>query len=192
MAEPMTPATLGPMACIRRKLVLLYFLPTSWDTRAAIGTAETPAEPMSGLILPPESRYMIRPPSRPPTVEMAKATRPRTMILMVFQVRNRSAVMVAPTEVARKMVTMFMRAFWAVSLRRSATPHSRNRLPSIRQPISGAVEGRSRMTKAETMIGKMIFSVLVTSRFCSILTTRISGVVRAFMMGGWISGIRAI
>lgn len=41
-AEPTTPATLGPMACISRKLPGLYFWPTIWDTRAAIGTADTP------------------------------------------------------------------------------------------------------------------------------------------------------
>ena len=51
MAEPMTPATLGPMACISRKLPGLYFWPTIWDTRAAIGTADTPAEPMRGIDL---------------------------------------------------------------------------------------------------------------------------------------------
>ena len=90
------------------------------------------------------------------------------------------------------MVTMFIRAFCTVSDRRSVTPHSRNRLPSIRQPISGAVEGRSRMTKMETMIGKMIFSVLVTSRVWTILILRFSLEVKSFMRGGWISGIRAM
>lgn len=49
-AEPMTPATLGPMACMSRKLCGLASRPTLFDTRAAIGTAETPAEPISGLI----------------------------------------------------------------------------------------------------------------------------------------------
>ena len=54
-AEPITPATFGPIACISRKLLGFSAWPTFWETRAAIGTAETPAEPMSGLILPPES-----------------------------------------------------------------------------------------------------------------------------------------
>ena len=70
--------------------------------------------------------------------------------------------MVAPTEVESMMVTMFMSAFCTVSDRRSVTPHSRKRLPSIRQPTSGAVDGRSRMTKMVTMIGKRIFSLLET------------------------------
>ena len=52
MAEPMTPATLGPMACISRKLEGLAFWPSRLDTRAAMGTADTPAEPMRGLTLP--------------------------------------------------------------------------------------------------------------------------------------------
>ena len=100
--------------------------------------------------------------------------------------------MVAPTEVARKMVTIFIRAFWAVSERRSVTPHSLKRLPSIRQPTRGAVEGRSRMTKVLTTMGKTIFSVLLTSRACSIFTLRIFSVVKSFMMGGWMRGIRAM
>lgn len=42
-AEPTTPATFGPMACMSRKLLGLASWPTVCDTRAAIGTAETPA-----------------------------------------------------------------------------------------------------------------------------------------------------
>ena len=51
-AVPMTPATFGPMACISRKLVGSASAPTFWDTLAAIGTADTPADPISGLIFP--------------------------------------------------------------------------------------------------------------------------------------------
>lgn len=54
-AVPITPATFGPIACIRRKFDELAFAPTTYDTRAAIGTADTPAEPTSGLVLPPSS-----------------------------------------------------------------------------------------------------------------------------------------
>ena len=38
-AEPITPATFGPMACISRKLLGFSCWPTFWETRAAIGTA---------------------------------------------------------------------------------------------------------------------------------------------------------
>ena len=142
--------------------------------------------------MPPEVLYITRPPARPPTVEMLKAIKPRTMILMVSRFRKFCATMVAPTLVARKMVTMFISAFWAVSERRSVTPHSRKRFPSMRQPIRGAVEGRSKITKVATTMGKMIFSVLETSRLCTILTLRIFSVVIAFMIGGWIIGISAM
>ena len=90
------------------------------------------------------------------------------------------------------MVTMFIIAFWTVSDRRSVTPHSRNRLPSIRQPIRGAVDGSSRMTKMVTMIGKRIFSLFETGRACTILIWRSFSEVRSFIIGGWISGISAM
>ena len=39
-AVPITPATLGPIACISRKLVGSASAPTFWDTRAANGITE--------------------------------------------------------------------------------------------------------------------------------------------------------
>ena len=41
-------------------------------------------------------------------------------------------------------------------------------------------------------MGKMTFSALETLRSWPILMTRSFLVVRAFMMGGWMSGIRAM
>ena len=37
IADPMTPATLGPMACMSRKLEGFAFWPSRWDTRADAG-----------------------------------------------------------------------------------------------------------------------------------------------------------
>ena len=48
-AEPMTPATFGPIACISRKLWRSYSSPRLFEMRAAIGTALTPALPISGF-----------------------------------------------------------------------------------------------------------------------------------------------
>ena len=115
---------------------------------------------------------------------MPKATTPRTTIFRVLAVRKVEPTMVAPTAVDSRMVTMFMRAFCTVSLSRSVTPVSLNRLPSIRQPIRGAVSGSSRATKMTTMMGKMIFSVLDTTRVCTILIFRSSALVSRFIMGG--------
>ena len=50
----------------------------------------------------------------------------------------------------------------------------------------------SRTTKMVTAMGKMIFSVLDTTRSWLILTLRSVGVVRAFITGGWIRGISAM
>ena len=41
-----------PIACINRKLDGSASAPTFCDTRAAIGTADTPAEPISGFTFP--------------------------------------------------------------------------------------------------------------------------------------------
>ena len=97
-AVPITPATLGPMACISRKLVGSASEPTFWDTRAAIGTADTPAEPINGLIFPPVILQRSFPKRTPPMVPKQNATRPRTTILTVVAFKNASALVVAPTE----------------------------------------------------------------------------------------------
>ena len=86
----MTPATLGPMACISRKLEGFSFWPTTWDTRAAMGTADTPAEPMRGFTLPPVAKYMMSPKITPPAVDRQNASRPSRIILIVSQVRKES------------------------------------------------------------------------------------------------------
>ncbi len=54
--------------------VLLW--PTFWDTRAAIGTAETPAEPISGLTLPLVKIYISLPNRTPPAVPTQRQTGP--------------------------------------------------------------------------------------------------------------------
>lgn len=68
------------IACMSRKFAGLAFWPSTCETRAAIGTADTPAEPISGFTLPPVSLYITLPNSRPPTVENVNAIRPRMMI----------------------------------------------------------------------------------------------------------------
>ena len=68
-ADPITPDTFGPIACMRRKFCVSASCPTLLDTRAAIGTAETPADPMSGLVgCFGSSLFMSFPRSTPPAV----------------------------------------------------------------------------------------------------------------------------
>ena len=111
---------------------------------------------------------------------------------MVSQLRNASALVVAPTEVPRRMTTMYIMALEAVSASCPTTPDSLNRLPSISIPTRGAVEGRIRHTTIVTMMGNRIFSSLETGRSCSILILRSLSVVSNFMIGGWIMGTRAM
>ena len=90
------------------------------------------------------------------------------------------------------MVTVFIRAFCIVSLRRSMHPLSRARFPIIRAPIREHAEGRSRAHTEMTSSGKMIFSSLETGRSCCILIFLSFSVVRSLMMGGWMMGTRAM
>ena len=49
-ALPITPATLGPIACMSKWFDGSYSSPITSDTRAS-GTADTPVLPIKGLIL---------------------------------------------------------------------------------------------------------------------------------------------
>ncbi len=154
-AEPITPATFGPIACISKKFPGSAFCPSTCDTRAAIGTADTPAEPIRGLILSLKNLFITFASKMPEAVPMAKATTPSARIASVFGVRKFSAVAVAPTVVPRKMVTILISAFWAVSSRRAVTPLSRKRLPSISMPIRELAAGTTRVTTMVTITTTM-------------------------------------
>src|SRR5690554_4281992 len=140
-AEPITPATFGPIACISRKFCGLASRPTLLETRAAMGTADTPAEPINGLIGSLVNLFISFAISTPEAVPTPKATIPKPRIPRVWPSRNLSAISLEPTDRPRKMVTMLISAFWAVSLKRSTTPHSRIRLPKQNIPSSGAASG---------------------------------------------------
>ena len=112
--------------------------------------------------------------------------------MSVDKVRNVEPTAVAPTEMPRNNVTMFISAFCAVSLKRSVTPHSRKRLPNIKLPRRGATEGKSNDTTIVTRIGKMIFSLLLTLRVDCMTVIRSFLVVSIFINGGCKSGMSAM
>ena len=87
---------------------------------------------------------------------------------------------------------MYINALDAVSVSWRTTPLSRNRLPSISIPTSGAVVGRIVHTTTVTTIGKRIFSSLETGLKFSILMARSFLVVNSFIIGGWMIGTSAI
>ena len=87
---------------------------------------------------------------------------------------------------------MFISSFCTVLLRRSTTPHSFIRLPSIRQPISGAALGSSSAMMTVMTIGKRIRSSFDTGRSVCMRIFRSFSLVSIRMMGGWITGTRAM
>ena len=113
-------------------------------------------------------------------------------MVSVWVLRNTSAVAVAPTEMPRKIVMMLHSSLEAVLTRRSTTPDSLSRLPSISMEIRGAAEGSRSETNTVTMIGKQTFSVLETVRSWAMTTWRSFLVVSSFMMGGWMTGTSAM
>ena len=132
---------------------------------AAIGTAETPADPMSGFIGSFfESLFISFAIITPAAVPTPNAVTPRTTIFSVSAFRKVSAFAVAPTDTPRSMVIMFMSSFVAVFVSLSVTPHSLNRFPSISIPTSVAAGGSISETIIVTAIGNIIFSLLLTTR----------------------------
>ena len=166
--------------------------PTLCTTRAAIGTADTPAAPTSGLILSFVNRFISFASSRPLAVLRAKAKSPRAKMNSTSVRRKVAASMVAPTLRPRKIVAMFISAFWVVSFNRSTTFDSRNRLPSMNIAMSGAEAGTSSTMTIVAASGKISFSRVVTLRAFFILMARSFWVVRSRMIGGWIIGTSAI
>jgi len=59
-------------------------------------------------------------------------------------------------------------------------------------PTSGAASGSSIPTNRQSTSGKTIFSTWLTCRSCCMTMARSSLVVSARMIGGWISGTRAM
>ena len=106
----------------------------------------------------------------------------------MLALRKLAALVDAPTDVPRRITTMYIKAFDAVSASCFVTPHSLKRLPSIKNPTSGAVVGKISTTTTVTTIGKRIFSNFETGLNCSILIALSFLVVKSFIIGGCIIG----
>ena len=66
------------------------------------------------------------------------------------------------------------------------------RFPNISAPMRGVALGSRSAQTMRTEIGNMIFSVLETGLSCCILIFLSASEVSAFMMGGWMTGTRAM
>jgi hypothetical protein len=123
-----------------------------------MGTAETPAPPIMGLIFSFKKRFMILARTTPAAAALAKETTPRMRTSRVLGWRKFCAGIAAPMARVRKMVMRSTKVVCAVWLSLSVTPHSLKRFPSMKQPIRGAEVGTSRMTIMDVIKGKTIFS----------------------------------
>ena len=130
--------------------------------------------------------------STPEAEPIPKATMPTQRMPSVCRFMNEEAVAVAPTVRPRQMTTMLFSSFCAALLKRSTTPLSFIRLPSIRHPIRVPAEGTIKETIIATMMGKRIFSFFDTVRSCFMRIMRSFLVVSARMMGGCITGTKAM
>ena len=120
----------------------------------------------------------------PPIVQITKSISPKVKMSIGLAVRNFSACMVAPTEMPRKMVTIFISEPCAEPASLSTTPLSRIKFPSINIPIKGVTAGIRMAVMAVTMSGKKIFSRLDTGLNCFMMIFRSCGLVNRLIMGG--------
>ncbi len=162
------------------------------ETRAAAGTAETPADPSSGLIFSFEKRFMSLAKSRPLAVAMAKEKAPMAKMARDWGRRKVSAWVLAPTVKPRRIVTMSIMGPRAVRARRSVTPLSFRMFPKKSIPSSGRAPGAMNEHTARPTMGKRIFCSGVAAGAGFIRIRRSFRVVSRRMMGGWITGTRAM
>ncbi len=121
----------------------------------------------------------------PTAVSRLMAIKPSASTTRVWARRNLSASIVAPMQSPRSSVTILAISFSEALFKRSTTPHSFMRLPSITVPISGAPLGARIEAKIVTTIGNMIFVVCDIGCFTAPITiVRSLSVVRARMIGG--------
>ena len=128
----------------------------------------------------------------PPAVATINDKAPSTKIRIDSPVRKTSACVEAPTVRPRIIVTISIRAFLEVSAKRRVTPLSFRIFPKKSIPNKGNALGEINVVSKRPIIGNSIFSSLVTDRGGFILITRSFLLVSSRIIGGWITGTRAI
>jgi len=123
---------------------------------------------------------------------MLNATAPSKKIPTDFGVKNTSPWVLAPTVKPKSIVAVSIIAVRAVWASRSVAPHSFKKFPKKNIPRSGMEAGARKQQSKTPTAGKITRSLLDTSRSSVILISLSSRVVKSLMIGGWITGIRAI
>lgn len=110
-----------------------------------------------------------------------------------LRINKVSAFILKAMVIPRSRETRLERTFCAVSERLFSTPHSRSRLPNIRNPTRETDIGATSPATKVTTMGKMIFAFLETlTALYSIWMQRSFLVVSRRITIGWIMGTRAI
>ena len=130
------------------------------EIRADIGTADTPALPISGLIflLLGNTRLNILTNNTPEAEAMINAMKPKAKIPSVLGVKNSDACVDAPTVIPNRIVTMSHKGPLAVLAKREVTPLSRSKLPKNNIPNNGRPEGTKKQVSSNPIMGNIIFS----------------------------------
>ena len=138
-----------------------YSNPRFCEIRAAIGTADTPALPISGLIFLcfGKNRLKNLTNNTPEAVAMIKAKAPKAKIFIVSIVKNSLACVEHPTVRPSNMTMTSFNALPAVLAKRVVFVLSFNRLPKNNIPKSGRPEGTMKVVISKPTTGNMIFSV---------------------------------
>ena len=158
-----------------------------------MGNAEIPAAPIIGFTFSFVKRFRSFAKRTPAAVSKIKAARPITMIRRVCGLTKDSALILKATVIPRSRETRLERIFCAASERLFSTPHSRSRLPNIRNPTRETDIGATRPATKVTTMGKMIFAFLETlTALYSIWMQRSFFVVSRRMTTGWMIGTRAM
>ena len=128
----------------------------------------------------------------PPAVATIKEKAPNTKMRIDSGVRKVEACVEAPTVTPSRIVTISIIEVRAVSANRSVTIDSLRRLPKNNIPSSGSAAGVMNVVSKSPMIGNSTFSVLETARGGFIRITLSLLLVSNLMIGGWITGTRAM
>ena len=117
---------------------------------ALIGTALTPAFPISGFSFLPfgKKRFISLTNKIPLADAMMKARAPRAKILMVFNVRNSEAWVEQPTVRPRRITTISFKLLLAVLASRVVFPLSFRRFPKNSIPSKGKPDGTMKVVRS--------------------------------------------
>ena len=192
MAEPMTPATLGAMACISRKLWRIFLLAHHLHDPRGIGYGGDSRRAYQGIDFIFQKQVHQLGEQHAAGGGDGEGRGPREQRSgSTSACRKLPRWCCADAEAQQDRDNVDHCRAGGVA-RRSVTMHSFIRLPKNSMPIRTNAPGASKVQIRKAAIGKMIRSRRETFREGFMRIKRSSRVVSSRMMGGWITGTRAM